>query len=252
MSNQSPQSSADLRQHLADQIGFLESSADAFDADFHGEAKRLATTIRVLLHDTRHSKSLLGQLGMKDVLFFDSAHPRHPRAVTTYCGLTVLMMGPQTHKYVPMLDDTLDGPKRPLPFEAWWDSTVIVDNTHRRFTRKNLVLAVANQDGGAHVDPTLDEHYARLSRRNSLAWYHVPNRGPTVPVDGAVPATIRQIAHELLKTFRPGYTKKPQDEPGTVLIGDVTLAEVGPKLGRNEPCSCGSGKKFKRCCGRAV
>ena len=24
----------------------------------------------------------------------------------------------------------------------------------------------------------------------------------------------------------------------------------GPKLGRNEPCPCGSGKKYKKCCGR--
>lgn len=23
-----------------------------------------------------------------------------------------------------------------------------------------------------------------------------------------------------------------------------------PKVGRNEPCPCGSGKKFKKCCGR--
>ncbi|HET9917875.1 MAG TPA: SEC-C metal-binding domain-containing protein [Candidatus Binatia bacterium] len=25
---------------------------------------------------------------------------------------------------------------------------------------------------------------------------------------------------------------------------------VEQKLGRNEPCSCGSGKKFKNCCGK--
>jgi SEC-C motif domain protein len=25
---------------------------------------------------------------------------------------------------------------------------------------------------------------------------------------------------------------------------------VQPKVGRNEPCPCGSGKKFKQCCGR--
>jgi uncharacterized protein YchJ len=24
-----------------------------------------------------------------------------------------------------------------------------------------------------------------------------------------------------------------------------------PKVGRNEPCVCGSGKKFKKCCGSA-
>jgi preprotein translocase subunit SecA len=27
---------------------------------------------------------------------------------------------------------------------------------------------------------------------------------------------------------------------------------VGPKVGRNAPCPCGSGKKYKRCCGRAA
>jgi len=24
------------------------------------------------------------------------------------------------------------------------------------------------------------------------------------------------------------------------------------KIGRNDPCPCGSGKKYKKCCGRAV
>jgi SEC-C motif-containing protein len=24
-----------------------------------------------------------------------------------------------------------------------------------------------------------------------------------------------------------------------------------PKVGRNDPCSCGSGKKYKKCCGAA-
>jgi preprotein translocase subunit SecA len=27
---------------------------------------------------------------------------------------------------------------------------------------------------------------------------------------------------------------------------------VGDKLGRNDPCPCGSGKKYKKCCGRAA
>jgi preprotein translocase subunit SecA len=24
----------------------------------------------------------------------------------------------------------------------------------------------------------------------------------------------------------------------------------GPKVGRNDPCPCGSGKKYKQCCGK--
>jgi preprotein translocase subunit SecA len=29
-----------------------------------------------------------------------------------------------------------------------------------------------------------------------------------------------------------------------------TVARTKRKVGRNEPCPCGSGKKYKRCCGR--
>lgn len=29
-----------------------------------------------------------------------------------------------------------------------------------------------------------------------------------------------------------------------------TIVRSSPKTGRNDPCSCGSGKKFKHCCGR--
>ena len=30
-----------------------------------------------------------------------------------------------------------------------------------------------------------------------------------------------------------------------------TFRREGPKPGRNDPCPCGSGKKFKKCCGTA-
>jgi len=30
------------------------------------------------------------------------------------------------------------------------------------------------------------------------------------------------------------------------------IKRSAPKVGRNDPCSCGSGKKFKKCCGKAA
>ena len=33
--------------------------------------------------------------------------------------------------------------------------------------------------------------------------------------------------------------------------GTSTLRREAPKVGRNDPCPCGSGKKFKQCCGAA-
>ena len=29
-----------------------------------------------------------------------------------------------------------------------------------------------------------------------------------------------------------------------------TVVNEEPKIGRNDPCPCGSGKKYKNCCGR--
>jgi uncharacterized protein len=32
-------------------------------------------------------------------------------------------------------------------------------------------------------------------------------------------------------------------------LGGTTVRRIAPKVGRNDPCPCGSGKKFKQCCG---
>ncbi len=32
--------------------------------------------------------------------------------------------------------------------------------------------------------------------------------------------------------------------------GQVTFERPGAKIGRNDPCPCGSGRKFKKCCGQ--
>jgi SEC-C motif domain protein len=34
------------------------------------------------------------------------------------------------------------------------------------------------------------------------------------------------------------------------LVGGDTYVRPGPKVGRNDPCPCGSGKKLKKCCGK--
>ena len=34
------------------------------------------------------------------------------------------------------------------------------------------------------------------------------------------------------------------------LVAQHPFVRVEPKIGRNDPCPCGSGKKYKKCCGR--
>jgi SEC-C motif domain protein len=35
------------------------------------------------------------------------------------------------------------------------------------------------------------------------------------------------------------------------MIGPEPIRREAPKIGRNDPCACGSGKKYKKCCGAA-
>jgi SEC-C motif-containing protein len=34
------------------------------------------------------------------------------------------------------------------------------------------------------------------------------------------------------------------------MVRPAPVVREAPKIGRNDPCPCGSGKKYKRCCGR--
>jgi len=45
---------------------------------------------------------------------------------------------------------------------------------------------------------------------------------------------------------RGGGDGEPVDAPGAAQP-QTTLARSGPRVGRNDPCPCGSGKKYKKC-----
>jgi preprotein translocase subunit SecA len=55
----------------------------------------------------------------------------------------------------------------------------------------------------------------------------------------------------------PKPKNSPEPAPGPVSLAapddqDVVqrIRNSAPKVGRNEPCPCGSGKKYKKCCGK--
>jgi len=47
-----------------------------------------------------------------------------------------------------------------------------------------------------------------------------------------------------------GLDEELFEEPPLYFELPETLRRAQPKIGRNDPCPCGSGKKFKKCCGR--
>jgi hypothetical protein len=46
------------------------------------------------------------------------------------------------------------------------------------------------------------------------------------------------------------YAHDHHGEDDVFLDHGIEPIRTGPKVGRNQPCPCGSGKKYKKCCGR--
>lgn len=90
--------------------------------------------------------------------------------------------------------------KRFIPFTDWWDTEVVCLTAGVRMTRKSLVLAVANQDGGAHVDETLKPDYMAIKSGAGLVMTFLPAGGNPVeiPLESHNVVTLRQIGYEVL------------------------------------------------------
>lgn len=202
----------ELRAHWQEQIGFLINSASAYDNGQYSECKRLALGIRILLHDTRNSLSLASQLGKKNnMVFWSSASLYTPSNLLSSSNLISMNITSEGIKYLPVLTN-ITGRTFFFTFDDWWNE-VVFDDKQAILSRRDVILTAANQDGGAHVDPQIDESYARILKDNSLGWIFTSSDGSNVPpLTNPVYATVRQIACELLTSisvFEKGhYTRR--------------------------------------------
>ncbi len=57
-----------------------------------------------------------------------------------------------------------------------------------------------------------------------------------------------QVASENLLIHTDILKQLPKERPPVVIGGGQTIRRPIPKIGRNAPCHCGSGKKYKKCC----
>jgi hypothetical protein len=261
------QTPEELRNHLKQQMGFLVRSADSYDNGFADEAKRLAVTIRVLVHDTPKTRCLLGQLDELNRDFLDTAAPDIEGNLMPYGALIQMAMSTSGAIYLPLLDNPQPASaSKKVPFREWWERNIFRNKEGEVLSRKQMILSVANQDGGAHIDPSLNEAYAHLSRGSGMGWYFQSEEETHYLIRPPELAAVRQIAHEMLKSLDSTYERNLSVPAGAILIASPSLIDVTPekslkphtatgssstfpKVGRNDQCPCGSGKKYKRCHG---
>lgn len=268
----------DFPSRLIEQLAFLDASAGAYDSGIESEAIRLAATIRVLVHDGRPpSRSLLGHLSVRDRLPWTDTAAGEIResALSVGSGLCMMLMnldGSGKSSFQPLLGQL--PPERIHPaatFVDWWNDPVLTDADGTSYSRRSLILWVANKEGGAHVDEELPPAYVAITRENSIGITQVPVAEPNGAglgfgidatatgitrqrVDGrplensCVLANIRQITWELRDTVRRhlvidapvGYVRAP--------ICPLSIHELH-RPDRNGHCPCGNGRPFGRCFG---
>ena len=81
---------------------------------------------------------------------------------------------------------------------------------------------------------------AFLAQLKALAG-HMQKDGVDVKDQNAVKAWIEKNKDAIAKGK---FSAPPEDEGAKV----ETFVKTGPDIGRNDPCTCGSGKKYKKCC----
>lgn len=187
----------------------LENACNSYDSGLKPSGKHIALILRVLLHHHKQSQSLFQQLNLRTKRFLDTTEPFNTNLLTPYCPLCVVdVIG---SNYIPLCLTQFPSPMRWIPFPEWWNNCVVKDNKGHSFSRRELILNIADTDGGAHDDPELDENYMKLSRENSLGWHHVEgnsideimkSQGSSSSFTGPELPCVRQIAHEILVTLK--------------------------------------------------
>lgn len=77
---------------------------------------------------------------------------------------------------------------------------MIRDSEGTLFSRKDLALALANQEGGAHVDPEIKPAYNKIANSNSMGWTYQEGDSE-IPLTSPVPFALRQISYEVVESL---------------------------------------------------
>jgi hypothetical protein len=146
-----------LKEQLRRQIGFLHRSCMLFDAGYHDEAIRIAAVVRILAHDTPKTVSLLTRLEATWICLLSTCEPMEQvESCLFFEGLSRYT----TTSFSPKLGNSSF--KEQVPLSMWWTQVVVLLERNEHISRRDLVLAAANRDGGAHVD-NLTSEYQRLT-----------------------------------------------------------------------------------------
>ena len=132
--------------------------------------------------------------------------------------------------------------------KRWIDHLDVLDEIKdasqlKSYAQKNPLIEYKNEASDAY-DKMLDEISENVCR-TAVAAKFVLRTSSRSPQNSKLTLSRPQInAQASQNAAKPHVTDSA--------MKTTTVVRTTPKIGRNDPCPCGSGKKYKNCCGRNV
>jgi len=96
--------------------------------------------------------------------------------------------------------------------------------------------------------------YDSIHQEVSEVIFKIQQAGPSQRIKSVFDSLPQQFVHDeaagLSQSAAQQRAQLQQPNAAPQPAAPVPIRKEGPKVGRNEPCPCGSGKKYKKCCGR--
>ena len=117
----------------------------------------------------------------------------------------------------------------------------------------DYIVATCAKDESGGIDVEATRRWSEKSSWLGLQ-VHRSEKGGPADAEGLVEFTATYVLDGLREEHREIARFAKKDGEWIYVEGEVvprTVVREGPKVGRNDPCPCGSGKKDKKCCGSA-
>ncbi len=144
-------------------------------------------------------------------------------------------------EYLREIDDLREG----ISWRAYAQKDPLIEFQHEAFQMfRDLMIKIDEQTAERVMKiSAMEESYKKsvfepgkeTFEHRGYSALGMPSAGQDTVYEEAAEAGVKGPE----EMFIPGGAKK-----------EVTYKREAPKVGRNDPCPCGSGKKYKKCCGR--
>ena len=180
----------------------IRSLCADFDSKDLIDPGSMALQLRLLLIDSSSrtgGRSVMNLMGVTNAQRILSTVPQliSERTISSMGFIGLRLSEGEANWYAPVGDTK--GAQNLLTTEKWLEEPIFKTGSVT-FSRLKLIKVIADKEGGAHLDPSIDPEYYEIARANGTGWTFFLGDGKEISLGDPFPALLRQLCYEVLMT----------------------------------------------------